>query len=419
MNCDDARILVHLLPDGELSAAEEAAVRSHVQSCEACAALLQEVEVLVATIRRLPGAEEAPRSLRVAVERRLQGDRGTPILRRMPWISVLASAAAVVLMVLLYRAPWRGHVAPAEETVAILSAEAGDDGPAPLGSDPVAVERESAAGKLLEEARYSSPRDPPAPAEEGKSQDLRPAEDSYAQEPVARESSRGASRNLPRDREARQRDATADGEMTAAAGPVLVEGSIREQAADEPIDAVVRRVREDLADRAASGSLQSEFAKEKNQAQDAADGPPVDEPAAVLQLRPLDGGAAIRPEVQVEGWVHRRLRVERAASDSGDLRKAERTSEAAVRPLDLIVVEVDAESLPRLKARVAEQGYSLEHLSYGELVNGLSPEPPAAGRPGVGELRKKAVQGATARVGRWSVLLVLPTPEPVRDPKDP
>lgn len=102
MTCDEVREHLGTLVDGELPPEACARVTTHVEACEACAAALEELRGLAASLAR-PVGVEVPGDLWDGIERRLDGaSTGLPVrsiasrrIRRLPW----ALAAAITLAV--------------------------------------------------------------------------------------------------------------------------------------------------------------------------------------------------------------------------------------------------------------------------------------------------------------------------------
>ena len=63
MNCEEARILVHALADGELDAGHAREVEAHVAQCAACAAALAAAREVKERLRAAPLGFAVPASL--------------------------------------------------------------------------------------------------------------------------------------------------------------------------------------------------------------------------------------------------------------------------------------------------------------------------------------------------------------------
>lgn len=90
-DCDHARVLAALAPDGELSELERRGLRSHLHGCDSCARFARGVERVSAVLR----AEE-PALPSVAVMPRVVHRRRALVARLRP----VTAAAAVALMAL-------------------------------------------------------------------------------------------------------------------------------------------------------------------------------------------------------------------------------------------------------------------------------------------------------------------------------
>lgn len=115
--CDDIRTRIGPYLDGELDAAAEAAVRSHLESCASCAGRMKAERAFLARIAAA-GRETAPASLRARVETIVRStETGTtePAAadRRLPWGALVPLAvAAGVAALLLVTTPWSGDPEP-------------------------------------------------------------------------------------------------------------------------------------------------------------------------------------------------------------------------------------------------------------------------------------------------------------------
>lgn len=93
--CEDCRVLLSALLDGELSEDERAAVMRHLDACEDCRAFFSDLsathELLVSM-----GEEDVPEGFSARVMRRVHARRMRGTLRR---VSALAACLAVVLIV--------------------------------------------------------------------------------------------------------------------------------------------------------------------------------------------------------------------------------------------------------------------------------------------------------------------------------
>jgi hypothetical protein len=154
--------------DGELSAAETAAVRAHAAGCAQCAATIGDLRAMVAGAGALAEPEPPP-TLWPSIEGALD-DRGGPFgwLSLANWrpfgLGALAGAAAVALVVFGLRAPRNGVPAapPGAEAIATSAAAASDpllnEAEAEFAEAAAAYERSIAKLRALlerEEARWS------------------------------------------------------------------------------------------------------------------------------------------------------------------------------------------------------------------------------------------------------------------------
>ncbi len=99
MICRDveARLGAHL--DGELDAAEAAEVRAHLETCAACAALLERHQTLRAAVRDELPFHRAPDVLRARVRDAMREAAPRLALRRaVPWRALAVAASAVLVV---------------------------------------------------------------------------------------------------------------------------------------------------------------------------------------------------------------------------------------------------------------------------------------------------------------------------------
>ena len=103
MECHTARAHLGPLLDGELPAADRAAVESHVSACAACSAERDRLAALIGDIEAsdVAGAAGAPPELWAAVERRMSERSRSSVLVRLGGLTrrPMASAASVALLV--------------------------------------------------------------------------------------------------------------------------------------------------------------------------------------------------------------------------------------------------------------------------------------------------------------------------------
>ncbi len=104
--CTEMQLLVQADVDGELSAAEAAAVVAHTETCAACAALHTRLIGLSRRIRDEASYRPAPATLREAVERTISPPRPARAAVRTRWrmiapFGVGAALAASLMLILL------------------------------------------------------------------------------------------------------------------------------------------------------------------------------------------------------------------------------------------------------------------------------------------------------------------------------
>ena len=144
MRCDKVA-QVHAYHDGELPAADRAAVEAHVAACEPCAAMLDELRSLTRLLAEVPlpaEADAAPVSRYYGAFYKARGLQQRGVLRLSGW---LTAAAAVVLAVSLFRAPPEPvrNVEASSATAAALPAWQ------PAAVMPVADQEDGRAGNEL------------------------------------------------------------------------------------------------------------------------------------------------------------------------------------------------------------------------------------------------------------------------------
>ncbi len=107
MNCDDTKVLMHALIDGELDAGHVRDVEAHIAGCADCATQLREFETFRNEIKPANLRYRAPQALRESIEGRLPQPREVLASRRAvlrgAGIGAAASALAasgVLLMVM-------------------------------------------------------------------------------------------------------------------------------------------------------------------------------------------------------------------------------------------------------------------------------------------------------------------------------
>jgi anti-sigma factor RsiW len=108
MTCEETRLLVHALIDGELDAGHAREVEAHVASCPGCAAQLRDDRVMRQALAAPALRHQAPAALRARIERTLParaavaGSRRS-LLKGLAMGSVLTGALAASLVVFVVR----------------------------------------------------------------------------------------------------------------------------------------------------------------------------------------------------------------------------------------------------------------------------------------------------------------------------
>jgi anti-sigma factor RsiW len=75
MTCDEAKVLVHALIDGELDAGHAREVEAHIAGCADCARVLQDLQAMRATMKPASLRYQAPAALRQSIEGKLPAPR--------------------------------------------------------------------------------------------------------------------------------------------------------------------------------------------------------------------------------------------------------------------------------------------------------------------------------------------------------
>jgi mycothiol system anti-sigma-R factor len=119
--CADREPMLQALLDGELDAANTAAMEAHLNTCVGCAAELKRLEALRRLIAAPGVRHQAPQSLRDRIEAQIAQPAYAaipPPVRRDPWIgrSLVAAAVAATLAVAI-TLPMRGENALEAEVV--------------------------------------------------------------------------------------------------------------------------------------------------------------------------------------------------------------------------------------------------------------------------------------------------------------
>jgi anti-sigma factor RsiW len=108
MTCEETRILVHALVDGELDAGHAREVEAHLESCPDCAAQLRDYRVMRQALSAPALRHRAPAALRARIEGALPARRAVAPSRRsllqgLAMGSVLSGALAASLVVFVTR----------------------------------------------------------------------------------------------------------------------------------------------------------------------------------------------------------------------------------------------------------------------------------------------------------------------------
>lgn len=105
MTCDDARGLLTAYVDSELDVAHSLEVEKHIETCEACARIVENQEKLRAAIQASGLSYEPPSELDSRIESALRGSVVPAPRPRMSWPWIAAAAAILLALVLLGRLP--------------------------------------------------------------------------------------------------------------------------------------------------------------------------------------------------------------------------------------------------------------------------------------------------------------------------
>jgi anti-sigma factor RsiW len=108
MTCEETRLLVHALIDGELDAGHSREVEAHVADCPGCAAQLRDYRVMRQTLAAPDLRHQAPAALRARIEGTLPLHRAVApnrrsLLKGLAMGSVLSGALAASLVVFVMR----------------------------------------------------------------------------------------------------------------------------------------------------------------------------------------------------------------------------------------------------------------------------------------------------------------------------
>lgn len=196
--CEDCRVLLSALLDGELSEDERAAVMRHLDACEDCRALFND---LCATHELLSsmGEEDVPEGFSARVMQRVHARRMRGTLRR---VSALAACLAVVLLVgglLASAGLGQSTFKSAENTAAPDFEDAVMDTETPMVSETYGATINGASGAAEPDTTSPdpapdltfdpAPAEPTAPAESAKTDittPQAPSESAEAPQPVLR-----------------------------------------------------------------------------------------------------------------------------------------------------------------------------------------------------------------------------------------
>jgi len=107
MTCEETRLLVHALIDGELDAGHASEVEAHVATCPGCAALLRDYRVMRQALSAPALRHQAPAALRARIEGALPVPKAAPsrrsLLQGLAMGSVLSGALAAGLVMFVTR----------------------------------------------------------------------------------------------------------------------------------------------------------------------------------------------------------------------------------------------------------------------------------------------------------------------------
>ena len=108
MTCEETRLLVHALIDGELDAGHSREVEAHVADCPGCAAQLRDYRVMRQTLAAPDLRHQAPAALRARIEGTLPLHRAVApnrrsLLKGLAMGSVLSGALAAGLVMFVTR----------------------------------------------------------------------------------------------------------------------------------------------------------------------------------------------------------------------------------------------------------------------------------------------------------------------------
>ncbi len=101
MNCDDVRSALYVYLDGEFAPPEARRFEGHLESCSACAALIQHEREFLANFRNRAGRVRVPAGLKTRITATLQAPSAGPPHRSLggsAWTRVVAMAAVIGLI---------------------------------------------------------------------------------------------------------------------------------------------------------------------------------------------------------------------------------------------------------------------------------------------------------------------------------
>lgn len=130
--------------DGELDAAQEETLRTHLRECQDCCRELASLQRLLAAARNLPSAVDPPRDLWPEVEASLPLGPSAAQRGRLPWLA--AAAALVILLGAGVYLAWNGRGGPPQVA---------DGGPVPAAANkslPASAEEHQESLGALEAA---------------------------------------------------------------------------------------------------------------------------------------------------------------------------------------------------------------------------------------------------------------------------
>lgn len=128
MTCDDAKLLIHALIDGELDAGHAREVEAHAASCAACAAELAAQRDMKRLLARSELRYAAPARLRARIEASLPKARGPDrraVLRGFTMGSALSALAATGIVAIVLRQDDRQRILSEVVSAHLRSLQAG------------------------------------------------------------------------------------------------------------------------------------------------------------------------------------------------------------------------------------------------------------------------------------------------------